>query len=574
MRTSAPRQQRPSPTPAQGSALASAGVRPAVTAALHAPGHPLDSATRTFASARLGHDFSAVRVHRGAEAAAGAQAVGAAAFTVGQDIVFGAGRYAPDTAAGRRLLTHELAHTVQQRPARPDGPLPLLGATSAPERTATAAARNAEAGRPAGPLGTSRYGVARQTPEAAAEEEAEAEATDTAVEEETPPKDVMAGTPVSAIIIDLASGRVGFYVPGPTFFILGNVSTDLKPGEYTVRPEPENQKWVFVANSPGIKPGQRFKVTLEGALPWTLSYPDELPVTVGVGTGTAIDLMRKFDEMSGQDIPEDPTIDGFFDYDHEPKWEVTGDTGAYSTVVTLKYFGGGTEVIDLATVGNEKMGDEEKEKALADGTKSTSGRIKPTVLNRSTVPNLWDLKQSIRRFHARLKAAGEDGLLAQTLKDFPKVFTAIFVQAYLAKPSLAPAARPPSGATATRATLEAQGALRKGMTEVLAKGGTRDVTVRGIGFTISGALRAGKELVVKYSHIVRVSKDAPAGMGKQMHAAFESAAQAAGRESGASSVRVIVELVQNPHWKDFLTNRGYQWMSSAEGIGMTKIFPL
>lgn len=61
-----------------------------------------------------GYDFSQVRVHTGAEAAESARAVNALAYTVGRDIVFGAGQYAPASARGQRLLAHELAHVVQQ----------------------------------------------------------------------------------------------------------------------------------------------------------------------------------------------------------------------------------------------------------------------------------------------------------------------------------------------------------------------------------------------------------------------------------------------------------------------------
>jgi Domain of unknown function (DUF4157) len=64
---------------------------------------------------RFGHDFSQVRVHTDAQSAASARAVGALAYTVGQQVVFGAGQYGPGTASGQRLLAHELAHVVQQR---------------------------------------------------------------------------------------------------------------------------------------------------------------------------------------------------------------------------------------------------------------------------------------------------------------------------------------------------------------------------------------------------------------------------------------------------------------------------
>jgi uncharacterized protein DUF4157/putative RNase toxin 44 of polymorphic toxin system len=63
---------------------------------------------------RFGRDFSRVRTHTDARSAESARAVSAEAYTVGSDIVFGSGRYAPETPSGRRLIAHELAHTIQQ----------------------------------------------------------------------------------------------------------------------------------------------------------------------------------------------------------------------------------------------------------------------------------------------------------------------------------------------------------------------------------------------------------------------------------------------------------------------------
>jgi hypothetical protein len=81
---------------------------------LRGGGQPLDRAARAFLEPRFGHDFSQVRVHTDARAAATAQSVNALAFTVGRDIVFGGGQYQPGSDAGRRLLAHELTHVVQQ----------------------------------------------------------------------------------------------------------------------------------------------------------------------------------------------------------------------------------------------------------------------------------------------------------------------------------------------------------------------------------------------------------------------------------------------------------------------------
>lgn len=76
-------------------------------------GHPLDAAARQLFEPRLGRDLSQVRVHTGPLAAACARQLRATAFTVGTDIAFAAGRYAPGTLAGRRTLGHELAHATQ-----------------------------------------------------------------------------------------------------------------------------------------------------------------------------------------------------------------------------------------------------------------------------------------------------------------------------------------------------------------------------------------------------------------------------------------------------------------------------
>ena len=91
------------------------GEAPAeVQQVLRSPGSALDAGSRSFFESRFNHDFSRVRVHHGAQADASARAVGAKAYTVGSNVVFGAGQYAPHSHSGRQLMAHELAHVVQQ----------------------------------------------------------------------------------------------------------------------------------------------------------------------------------------------------------------------------------------------------------------------------------------------------------------------------------------------------------------------------------------------------------------------------------------------------------------------------
>jgi len=82
--------------------------------ALRGSGTPLNDQARSFFEPRLGQDLSAVRIHNNPGAANLARSVNARAFTIGKDIVFGAGEYEPQSGAGRHLLAHELAHVAQQ----------------------------------------------------------------------------------------------------------------------------------------------------------------------------------------------------------------------------------------------------------------------------------------------------------------------------------------------------------------------------------------------------------------------------------------------------------------------------
>jgi hypothetical protein len=103
------------PKAASGRLRHAAGLEARVDA-LRGSGRPLTASVRRFFEPRFGHDFAPVRVHTGAAASDATNAIGARAFTVGHDVVFGAGEWSPGTAAGKHLLAHELTHVVQQTP--------------------------------------------------------------------------------------------------------------------------------------------------------------------------------------------------------------------------------------------------------------------------------------------------------------------------------------------------------------------------------------------------------------------------------------------------------------------------
>lgn len=92
-------------------------VPASVDQTLASGGRPLEPALRQDMEQRFGHDFSNVRVHTGAPARDSARSLHALAYTVGNDIVFGAGQYPATTRTERWLLAHELAHVIQQEGA-------------------------------------------------------------------------------------------------------------------------------------------------------------------------------------------------------------------------------------------------------------------------------------------------------------------------------------------------------------------------------------------------------------------------------------------------------------------------
>ncbi len=119
---------------------------------LRQPGHTLDRETRAFMEKHLAHDFSNVRVHTDSRAAESAESVNAHAYTVGRQIVFGSGRYAPQTTAGKQLLAHELTHVVQQRGMAGNGlPNKISDAHEPMEREADTIAHQVSAGHTAHP---------------------------------------------------------------------------------------------------------------------------------------------------------------------------------------------------------------------------------------------------------------------------------------------------------------------------------------------------------------------------------------------------------------------------------------
>lgn len=98
-----------------GQGTGDAGTAPAsVDRVLSSSGSPLNPTIQQDMGQRFGHDFSQVRVHTDFAAKQSAQDINARAYTVGHNIVFGAGGFAPESHEGRKLIAHELTHVAQQ----------------------------------------------------------------------------------------------------------------------------------------------------------------------------------------------------------------------------------------------------------------------------------------------------------------------------------------------------------------------------------------------------------------------------------------------------------------------------
>jgi hypothetical protein len=121
-----------------------------VLSAIATGGAALPPDVRADLEARLGADFSAVRIHTGDAAARSADALAAEAYTVGDDIVFARGAFAPHDPLGRLRLAHELTHVLQQRSGAASSP-GVSDPADPLERAAEGTARTALAGpRPVG----------------------------------------------------------------------------------------------------------------------------------------------------------------------------------------------------------------------------------------------------------------------------------------------------------------------------------------------------------------------------------------------------------------------------------------
>ncbi|BBX69964.1 eCIS core domain-containing protein [Mycolicibacterium psychrotolerans] len=252
-------------------AAAAGGEAPAsVRYTLSAPGRPLEHSTRRSMEDRFGVDFSAVRIHTDRAAETSARAVGARAYTVGRDIVFGPGEFAPDGATGRLLLAHELTHTIQQ--------------------TGTAAPPIAVLQRQ---IGDPLEGLDLPDPSA-----------------------------VQSIVIDTESYRTRFRTVGGTTYD-GTVTsrrTTFEPGDYILKQasgkDPRATWKIFNTDHTIYRGGLEFEVLLNGVAFENLSYTPEISLKVVSGLlPKLIDVEARIKQIQDGITKglKDPVIVGMFE---------------------------------------------------------------------------------------------------------------------------------------------------------------------------------------------------------------------------------------------------------------------
>lgn len=216
-------------------------VPASVDRVLGEPGVPLPPPVRRHMEQRFDSDFSRVRVHTDGAAQQSAREVSARAYTVGQHIVFGQRQYTPETVGGKRLLAHELTHTLQQSGAEHN----------------------------AGPLRMSR--LQRQG------EDSQSDEAGSGVGE------------IVSVIIDPRSHRTHFHAQGGKVFNgqVTRLASGLTDGDYLLKratsKDPLRTWDIFNADGTPFRGGLEFEVTLEGVRFDALTYASSVQLKVANG---------------------------------------------------------------------------------------------------------------------------------------------------------------------------------------------------------------------------------------------------------------------------------------------------
>jgi len=508
-------------------------VPTSVNQAIASPGRPLEATLRQDMEQRFGHDFSRVRVHTDGKAADSAHAVSARAYTVGHDIVFAAGQYDSGANEGRKLIAHELTHTIQQ------------------SVSASAASRNG--------MALQRQGVPGSKPAKAEESGGESlftifvadekKKTDKAFARRQAEEDAArirkSGT-LSRDDRQLVNAKLRFF-EGAAW---QTYSQAIKPALVEVTQEEIQMPGEDAAASGAAKPAQpgdlteqfnkirAFPTYIDNNIVEVNYFTAELarihykdgstydlglvpkwmkPPVVEVDYHTPAEQIRKVEDVAT----------GNFGFMIEGEIATAARTMPYKDL--LKTF---THPIDLYVEGG-------------------TGRVIPSRINMLTAPTLCGvLRDSERRFEEQV--------------DFAVKLALGGIEAIGAYAGQGGIPKAPGGSIASVGTRVASRALSptartlaREMDALLAKGGTKTLSVEGVELADvavgwKGSVLAVRRFMSKLPEALRGK-----GTGTRVTAAFEDAAVEIGRLNGAKTVTIDVGIIINPGWRELLEARGY-----------------
>lgn len=526
-----------------GNAVGLQEAPPLVEEVLHSSGHPLDPGTREFFENRFGYQFGSVRVHTDDRAAESAWAVNALAYTVGRDVVFGAGKYTPSTQAGKQLLAHELTHVIQQSstqgvpPAQPKlvqrSLDTYLKAMNQKPRDWYTAAKHLN--------GESKSMILQML------------------------KNL--GDP--KLIAELHRAAV----EGPDVGPCSNVAMLTEPDYLKVNPgeKPFDRSTCAPALEPKAEPSkQAGGATDPLKRPYTEIMADDKYIDNNIKKMefyAAEEAHIFYEDGSKLELGLVPEVI------KDPIEGVDYRTARTSHIVvtnpdpgTYKYIPRGTENRPQVTSkmeGNKVM--QELTRTVTFKVEEKSKRIVPTQINTRTAPTLCQMLMQSEEEYGKL--------MDETSKGGVKVFKSF--KTVLEIYSLLPGGTVAKAATA-KAASASEGLLAKlarKLVEVFAKGGAaEEIIVGGVSFGKVVVEKRGTSLAVEYTFIQNVGR--VAGQGRMMQVTLEQAAVQVAKDAGLKEAQVIVHTVVNDKWMAYLESLNYAKtiIDKAGGVGFEAVW--
>ena len=520
--------------------------------ALASPGRPFEPALQQDMEQRFGYDFSKARVHSGAAAEQSAREVNANAYTVGHHIVFGAGRFAPATQEGRRLIAHELAHVVQQSAA--DG---NRVAQNNKHRGRSTIFQPVAEGRAIAPT------VQRQpTPPAEIEMPTEyafardkRKRTDKRYARALGQQDaarIRKSGKLSSEDRDEVNAKLRFFEGEAWEVYKGQIKlalVEVTREEIEMPAEPER-------TSPGGGPSEPSAELAKYTTQPT--YVDNNMKKISFYTAElAIIHYRDGSSLELGLVPRwmKPPVEEV-DY-RTPREEYRLRHDAKEGISFIRES-------DLQKVPRSMPWAEVQKlyaRPISFSVQAGTGRVVPSRVNRLTAPKLCEVL-----LESETKYLKETQWIAQWGIEVTKVVGGMGASGGAGKLAAGPGSRVVSRIATSRAGRKLAGE----MDNLLAAGSTKTITMEGMVFAdvqlaVQGSRLAVRRFESKIPHVLRGK-----GLGSRMNAAFEEAAVSVAYMNGVKTVTINVGIITNPGWRVLMEARGYVF-NRAEGAWIKTI---